>query len=82
MTQSESLFYYREGQTTSTFSLPNHVPVFPDENQDRYTDEQREVCGNDVSCLFDSFEMNDPEVGAQTRTFSAVQQESSSILGK
>ena len=82
LTPSESLFYYAPGEGTSTFSKPNHEPVFPDETVGRYTPEQLEVCGDDQNCLFDSFETNDIEVGRETRTTNIDLKETAATVRK
>ena len=82
VTESESLFYYHPGVDASAFSFPDHEPSFADEVVDRYTDEQRRVCNNDASCLFDTFETKDVEIGTQTREFSTTTAESSKTIGE
>ncbi|XP_062511306.1 mucin-like protein [Corticium candelabrum] len=78
--QNESLFYYDDGNDVTTFSDPNHIPVFPDEAVSRYTGEQRTACNDDPQCLFDTFETNDPEIGQETLVTNAQLIEQSTSL--
>ena len=66
MSQKESLFYYKPGESISTFSFPDHVPIFADELLERATEQQRELCNDDPSCLFDLLETNDPSIALGT----------------
>lgn len=80
--ENESLFYYDDGNDVTTFSDPNHIPVFPDEAVSRYTGEQRTACNDDPQCLFDTFETNDPEIGQETLVTNAQLIEQSTSLSK
>eukprot|EP00118_Oscarella_pearsei_P024327 m.303882 g.303882 ORF g.303882 m.303882 type:complete len:1049 (+) comp40843_c0_seq5:1798-4944(+) len=56
ISQSESLFRYEEGERVASLSDPDHVPAFADELLKTATPEQRTLCKNDPSCLFDLLE--------------------------
>lgn len=66
MTPSESLFYYGAGEGPESFSDESHTPTFPDENGDRYTDDEIATCGDDVSCLYDAHETKDLQIGEES----------------
>ena len=80
--EAESLFYYGEGSDVSSFSNPDHVPVFPDEELDRYTEDEKAACNNDPQCLFDTVETNDPEIGRETLITNTQLVEQSTALSK
>ena len=80
--EAESLFYYGEGSGLSTFSRPDHIPVFSDEALERYTPEQRAACNDDPQCLFDTAETGDPEIGQETLVTNTQLLEQSASLSK
>ena len=80
---SESLFYYQRGENASTFSYPNHVPLFPDEIPlSNFTQEQIDACGGDSACLYDYLQTNDPEIAMQTKGTSEENTALSQNLGE
>lgn len=67
----ESLFYYHEGMNLSTYAHPDHQPVFLDELLQGNIDPQIiTACGGDSSCIFDTVETGDMEIGMQSRSTS------------
>ena len=64
ITPDESIFTYEMGESTETFAMPDHVPVFLDELLADLNEVQRaeveEACGQDASCAFDLLETNNP----------------------
>ena len=65
ITQSESIFTYEMSESVGTFSDPNHVPPFLDEIQSDLMSNStlRDVCGDNIECLFDYAQTGDVEVG-------------------
>ena len=64
----------------STFSHPDHVPVFLDEIKN-FTEEQRAVCGDDVACLYDYVQTGDPDIAADTKETDQENRDLSENLG-
>jgi fibulin 1/2 len=62
----ESLFYYKTYENASTFSHPDHMPVFLDEIKN-FTEDQIKVCGDDMACLYDYVQTGDPDIAADTK---------------
>lgn len=70
ITEDESLFWYRPGWGTNTFTDAAFTPIFDIPDNQTLTDE----CSNDFQCIFDTFMTNNTEVGQDTRlTFREVQ---------
>ncbi|XP_068728477.1 mucin-like protein isoform X2 [Montipora capricornis] len=74
LTDNISLFTYKPGENTSTFSNAFFVPIFLDEPIDFGSDELRTAaelaCQGDVNCLFDIASTGDVSVGASTKEVS------------
>lgn len=66
ITPEESLFCYKIGENVSTFSHPDHVPVFLDEIGN-FTEGQIATCGSNTACLYDFLQTGDSEIAAQTK---------------
>ena len=53
----------------STFSYPDHMPVFPDEiPTSTFTQEQIDLCGvGNTACLYDFLQTGDPDIAGETK---------------
>ncbi len=65
---SESLFTYPEGLTTEDFAVLDHDPPYLDEVVANASAEVRQMCGDNVECIFDSIETGDINIGVETMT--------------
>ncbi|XP_019632704.1 PREDICTED: uncharacterized protein LOC109476260 [Branchiostoma belcheri] len=76
ISQDESLFTYKDGESTSSFARPDFRPKFLGELRASVTDEKRAeaeaLCDTNVECLFDFLSTNDTEVGEQTKSSIAT----------
>ena len=66
ITPEESLFTYPVGTDAASFAHPEHVPVFLSDVIASASQEILDTCGNDVNCIFDYAETDNPEVGLST----------------
>jgi len=66
ISDSESLFTYGPGQSTSTFSQPNFVPVFDSPCQGRSDATEKQLCGNSANCYYDYCVTGDSALAAAT----------------
>ena len=86
LTDNISLFTYKPGENTSTFSNASFVPIFLDEPIDFGSDELRTAaelaCQGDVNCLFDIASTGDVSVGASTKEVSVQIESESQALGE
>ena len=67
ITAEESLFFYRDGESTASLARPDHVPLFADElNISSLSQEIRDACGTNLECIFDAVETGSIAFGQQT----------------
>lgn len=73
ITDAESLFTYPAGIGTDNFTDPNYVPNFskdPDalfKNNTALKEKALEVCGNDLTCLYDVAETSNLQLAARSK---------------
>jgi len=68
--QAQSLFTYAQNENTSTYAIPDFLPMFGDNitwQNDTIRKQAEEVCGSDNECLFDVASTNDLDVGQATK---------------
>ena len=84
VTQEESLFYYNEGVNVSTFSDPNHIPVFLDEIDNDTLSEAIDVCGGDenIECLFDFSQTGNEALAQSTANTNNQNNENEQVIGQ
>ena len=84
MTQEESLFFYQDGQNVSSFSDPNHEPVYLDEVPAETLAGAVEVCGSieNIECLFDLVQTNNEALAMTTSSTNNQNNEDQEIVGK
>ena len=64
---SESLFTYKNGEIWATYYSPSFIPVYNASFKDADLEAKaREVCGNDIFCLFDIAATGKVELGMST----------------
>ena len=83
--QDESLFTYKDGESTATFSNASFTPMFADEikwpNAD-LEEEAKKKCGDNAECLFDTASTGDLKYGEATKNTATVLQEEKKLSGK
>ncbi|XP_044174744.1 uncharacterized protein LOC114975818 isoform X3 [Acropora millepora] len=70
ISQSQSLFTYAQNENTSTYAIPDFLPMFGDNitwQNDTLRKQAEDVCGSDNECLFDVAATNDLDVGQATK---------------
>ena len=84
ITEAESLFNYLPGESTDSFSVPDHVPSFTDEVVGAADPAIIEACGgsNNTRCIFDSVQTNSTSVGLATLEFDESTQMDQMITSK
>ena len=83
ITQEESLFYYENGETVSTLSDPNHIPIFLDEIDNETLNEAIAFCGGDenIECLFDFSQTRNEALAQSTANTNNQNNENEQIIG-
>ena len=66
MSDSDSLFSYPDGLSAADFSFPDHMPVFLDELDSSTLSEAREICGQDLQCIYDYSQTGNRELAMIT----------------
>ena len=66
MSDSNSLFSYPDGLSAADFSFPDHMPVFLDELDNSTLSEAREICGQDLQCIYDYSQTGNRELAMIT----------------
>ena len=64
--QSESLFTYRNGDSTANYSHPTYYPVFLEDVLANASSNITAACNNDPSCIFDYFQTGNAAIGLGT----------------
>ena len=84
--ENTTLFTYKPGESTSTFSNASFIPIFLDEPINFTSDSLRVAaelaCQGDVNCLFDIASTGDVSVGASTKQVSIQIESQSKALRK
>ncbi|XP_071941000.1 uncharacterized protein [Antedon mediterranea] len=83
-TPETSLFYYTQGETWNTYNNVQFVPVFLDDlmssmeigSQANFTD----ICGEDVSCLYDGLVTGNMDIAMNTKTTNDVNKDTADKL--
>ena len=70
VTDAESLFFYRPGESSSTINQPDFRPTFGMPNLTAVSDEFRmqveEQCGGQQECIYDAVVTGNIEIGMST----------------
>ena len=84
ITQDQSLFYYEDGQDVSTFSDPNHIPVFLDEIDNDTLSEAIDICGGDenIECLFDFSQTGNEALAQSTASTNNQNNGNEQVIGQ
>ena len=86
LSDNTTLFTYKPGESTSTFSNASFVPIFLDEPIHFASNELRIAaelaCQGDVNCLFDIASTGDVSVGESTKQVSVQLESEAQALGK
>ena len=86
LSDNTTLFSYKPGESTSTFSNASFVPIFLDEPINFTSNELRTraelVCKGDMNCLFDIASTGDVSVGESTKEVSVQLESEAQALGK
>ena len=84
ITQDQSLFYYETGENVSTFSDPNHIPVFLDEIDNETLSEAIDICGGDenIECLFDFSQTRNEALAQSTASTNNQNNENEQVIGQ
>ena len=77
------MFFYEVGESVSTFSDPNHMPVFLDEIRPEVLEDAIEVCGGDenLECLFDFTQTRNAELAQNTANTNNENNDDQEIIG-
>ncbi|XP_033112384.1 fibrillin-2-like [Anneissia japonica] len=83
-TQNSSLFYYMQGESWNTFNNLGFTPIFLDEvlasvstvSQANFTN----ICGTDVSCLYDGLVTGNEDIAKNTKTTNDVNKDTAEKL--
>ena len=81
-----TLFTYKPGESTSTFSNASFVPIFLDEpirfaNKELRKEAER-ACQGDMNCLFDIASTGDVSFGESTKQVAVQLESEAQALGK
>ncbi len=78
------MFYYQNGQNASSFSVPDHVPVYLDEISNETLAGAVGVCGSidNIECIFDFSQTNDEALAMTTMSTNNQNNEIQEILGE
>ena len=85
ITQDESLFTYKDGESTATFSNASFTPMFADEIEwpnAQLENEAKEKCGVNLECLFDTASTGELKYGEATKNIALTLQEEKKLSGK
>ena len=86
LSDNTTLFTYKPGESTSTFSNASFVPMFLDEPINFTSNTLRTAaelaCQGDVNCLFDIASTGDVSVGESTKEVSVQLESEAQDLGK
>ena len=86
LSDNTTLFTYKAGESTSTFTNASFVPIFLDEPIQFASNELRTAaelaCQGDVNCLFDIASTGDVSVGESTKQVAVQLESEAQALGK
>ena len=86
LSNDTTLFTYKPGESTSTFTNASFVPIFLDEPihfaSNELTAAAELACQGDVNCLFDIASTGDVSVGESTKQVSVELESEAQALGK
>ena len=86
LSDNTTLFTYKTGESTSTFTNASFVPIFLDEPIQFASNELRTAaelaCQGDVNCLFDIASTGDVSVGESTKQVAVQLESEAQALGK
>ncbi|OWF44878.1 Sushi, nidogen and EGF-like domain-containing protein 1 [Mizuhopecten yessoensis] len=81
--RQDSLFTYPIGKNYTTFQDVAFTPVFPEPNQ-TFTPEARNICGDDVFCLYDYHTTGRADIAVATRAatqiFESIQRQAEPVI--
>ena len=85
VTEEQSLFIYKEGETWHTFNDLDFQPVYlvdleANANPD-YLVAAKELCGDNKECLFDTLVTKNDKIGKSTLDKEIILQEESDNIG-
>ena len=77
------MFFYDVGESVSTFSDSNHMPMFLDEILPDTLEDAIDVCGGDenLECLFDFTQTRNAELAQNTANTNNENNDDQEIIG-
>ena len=84
ITQEQSLFYYEDDENVTTFSDPNHIPLFLDEIDNATLNKAIDICGgfDNIECLFDFSQTRNAELAQSTASTNNENNENEQVIGQ